>query len=264
MVLAVQAVVPLVHDDREAPAGCAGLRELGGSPMISHAVQALIHSGCVDRVLVPVPPALLPRVGELLTPMCGDQVRVLPEQENGLGARLLAALSLLVGQAEPVVVLHDALHPLAPATLVRAVVERLGGSSEEVAGVVPVAPVTDTLKWVDEDDVITGTADREAFRVAGFPQAYRGGALRAALAAVPADTLRAGGADGVPALVRRAGGALLTALAPGESFRVATAQDVLLAEALLGVAAAPHDGRTASGTGAWPATARRRRGRAGR
>jgi 2-C-methyl-D-erythritol 4-phosphate cytidylyltransferase len=237
MVRAVQAVVPLVHEDREAPAGCAGLRELGGVPMICRAVEELVRSERVDRVLVPVPPALLSHVGELLGSVVGAEVSVVPVHENGLGVRLLVALGLPTLDLGPVVLVHDAVHPLAPAALVRVVLDRLEASDGGAAGVVPVAPVTDTLKWIDEDDVITGTADREAFRRVGFPQAYRLGALHAALAAATPEALRAPGADGVPAMVRRAGGALLTVAAPGESFPVTTQQDVLLAEAMLGVVA---------------------------
>ena len=260
--------MPLVQDDGDAPAGCAGLRDLAGVPLLGRAVRALLRSGRVTRVLVPVPPVLLARVGELLAalaaaealpaaraltaaagPAAGVEVRVLPVPDHGAGARLLAALALLPDDDEALVVVHDPLHPLAPATLVRAVVDRLllatgpavpgarhpgppsGGAP--VAGVVPVRAVTDTLKWVDGDGVVTGTADRDGFRTVSSPQAYRAAALRAVLGAADGAALRAAGAEVLPALVRRAGRRLLTVPAPGEAFRVTGPEDLLLAEAMV-------------------------------
>jgi 2-C-methyl-D-erythritol 4-phosphate cytidylyltransferase len=241
-----QGVVPLAQDDPDAPGGCAGLRELAGVPMVYRAVQSLAASGCVSRVAVPVPPGVAAQVSEFFTATDDVQVRVLAVAENGTAARVLAALSELTlsetaaseaalsqARLREAVVVHDALHPLASGALVRALLARLAAAGP-VAGVVPAAPVTDTLKWVD-DDVITGTADRTAYRVAGFPQAYRLAAVRAALVAADPDTLRAAAGGGLPMLVRRAGGVLLTVPAPSESFRVATADDLLLAEAMLAV-----------------------------
>jgi 2-C-methyl-D-erythritol 4-phosphate cytidylyltransferase len=246
-------IVPVTHDDRDAPAGCAALRELRGLSLVRRAVGALARSGRIERILVPAPPALLAALAEQLRaglPASVD-IEVIPVAENGPGARVravLAGAAAAVG-ADPtgIVVVHDPLHPLAPAGLVHAVVDLLtaaavvGAGETPCAGVVPIRPVTDTLKWVDEDDVVTGTADRQAFRMVYSPQAYRAGVLAAALASAPPEVLRARGAEVLPRLVEAAGGRLLTVPAPGEVFRIATEEDLVLAEAMLHVGADVDD-----------------------
>lgn len=239
---AVLGVVPVGHDDRDAPAGCAALRPLRDVPLVRRAVGALVRSGVVDAVLVVTPPALVEPVGGLVAPLAGDvRVDVMPAQENGPGLRLRAALAARRPDDAAAVVVHDPLFPLAPAALVRSVVAALAAG--DATAVVPVRPVTDTLKRVDEDDVITATVDREGFRMVYSPQAYRAGALVAALAGASDADLRDPGADVVPRLVQEGGGRLESVLAPGEVFRVASVDDLVLAEAMLHVGADVDDER---------------------
>jgi 2-C-methyl-D-erythritol 4-phosphate cytidylyltransferase len=78
------------------------------------------------------------------------------------------------------VVVHDAARPLVTADLfdsVLATLERDPG----VAGVVAAAPVTDTTKEAGEDHVVERTLDRSRLWAVQTPQAFRAGALRAAL-----------------------------------------------------------------------------------
>jgi 2-C-methyl-D-erythritol 4-phosphate cytidylyltransferase len=232
----VLGVVPVTHDDREAPSGCAAARLLGDAPLLRRAVSALARSGVIDRVLVPVPPALAAQVGDLVAGLPGPAtVEVLAVHDNGPGIRLLAALLAHPPADDGVVVVHDPLHPLAPPSLVVSVVEMLLKQGAGCAGVLPIRPVTDTLKAVDEDDVVTATADREAYRMVYSPQAYRARPLLAALLAAGPGVLRERGADRLPRLVQDAGGRLFTVPAPGEVFRIATADDLILAEAMLHV-----------------------------
>jgi 2-C-methyl-D-erythritol 4-phosphate cytidylyltransferase len=236
-------IVPVGQDDRQAPAGCAALRVLRGVPLVRRAVGALARSGAVGQIVVVVPPALADPITDLLVDL---DVRVLPVRENGPGHRVLAALYEVLHDREAdlgpapdgesrLVVVHDPLHPLAPAELVRAVLTRLGEAPPHCHAVVPVRPVTDTLKWVDEDDVVTSTVDRGGYRMVYSPQAYRPAALLAALEVAGGAELRAPGADVLPRLVQGAGGGLLSVPAPGEVFRIATEDDLLLAEAMLHV-----------------------------
>ncbi|HET9658479.1 MAG TPA: 2-C-methyl-D-erythritol 4-phosphate cytidylyltransferase [Kineosporiaceae bacterium] len=238
------AVVPVCHDDREAPAGCAALRDLRGRSLLVRAVRALLRSGVVGEVAVVVPPDLVPLVKDLVAsagPAGPVRAVILPSEENGHGYRVRVALREHLFPPGTPVVVHDPLFSLAPAELVRSVVQALTeagpcprpGAPDLAA--IPVRPVTDTLKWVAEDDVVLGTADRDHFRMVSSPQAYWPQQLLSRLEAATDEQLRACGAEVLPGLVRGAGGRLLTVPAPGESFRLATAEDLVLAEAMLHV-----------------------------
>jgi 2-C-methyl-D-erythritol 4-phosphate cytidylyltransferase len=80
------------------------------------------------------------------------------------------------------VVVHDAARPLASKELVRALIETL--VSRDVDGVVPAVPVRDTLKEVDDQDIVSGTRPRDHLVAVQTPQAFAASALRAAHAAL--------------------------------------------------------------------------------
>jgi 2-C-methyl-D-erythritol 4-phosphate cytidylyltransferase len=253
-------VVPVCHDDPQAPAGCAALRELRGSTLLIRSVAALLGSGVVGELVVTVPPVLVPLVEELLRgaalPAPGaSAVRVHAVRENGFGHRARAGLRLAVPTEDPTgdptvgrpVVVHDPLFPLAPAGLVRDVVEALTaqdvGDDAEADGrercvvAVPVRPVTDTLKWVDEDGMVLGTADRDGFLMVSSPQAYWPAGLASTLDKAGDELLGSVGADVLPRLIQASGGHLLPVTAPGEVFRTSTTEDLILADAMLVVGA---------------------------
>lgn len=67
------------------------------------------------------------------------------------------------------VLVHDIARPLAPASLFASVAHAV---REHGTGVVPVLPVTDTVKQRDENGVILGTVDRSTLVVAQTPQGF--------------------------------------------------------------------------------------------
>ncbi|RJK97751.1 IspD/TarI family cytidylyltransferase [Vallicoccus soli] len=241
----VPAVVPVERDDPAAPGGSAALRVLRGLPLVRRSVAALLAARRVGRVVVPTAPGLALAVEEALDGLA-PAVHVLAVTRSGPGGQVLAALDAVLASDGPVpdvVVVHDPLHPLAPPDLVDAVVAALdepAPDGEAWGAAVPVRPVTDTLTWVDPDEVVTGHADRSAFRMVYSPQAHRTGPLHEALRRAPRAALRAGGAHVLPELVQGGGGGRLRSVpAPGEVFRVATEQDLVIADAVLHVGGDP-------------------------
>jgi 2-C-methyl-D-erythritol 4-phosphate cytidylyltransferase len=233
---AALAIVPVEVDDRSAPLGCAALRRLRGRALVAWAVDALTSSGVVPLTLVAVPPALQQAVAEVLSAGTAD-VEVLPVQANGPGLRVRAALASPEGRGaapreQDVVVVHDPLHPLSSAAVVRDVVDALVHTAGCAASA-PARPVTDTLKWVDEDEVVRETVDREGYRMIYSPQAYRRATLADALASAPEHALRAPGGDVLPRLVQAAGGAVTLVPFRGEGLRITGEDDLVLVEALL-------------------------------
>ncbi len=122
------------------------------------------------------------------------------------------------------VLIHDAARPLASPDLARRVAARLGGG--DVAGVVPVVPVRDTLKRVS-GDLVTETVDRSDLVSVQTPQGFATGPLR------DAHAVQAGDAVDDAVLVERAGGRIATV--PGEpaNLKVTYADDLALLAALL-------------------------------
>jgi 2-C-methyl-D-erythritol 4-phosphate cytidylyltransferase len=234
---AAVAIVPVDVDDRTAPLGSAALRELRSRPLLAWAVRTLTSSDVVPFTLVAVPPALEEAVADVLRPERAGGVELLPVPASGAGLGVRAALEsargrFLAPDAEDIVVVHDPLHPLSSPALVRTVVDTLS-AVPGCAGSAPARPVTDTLKWVDDDDVVRGTTDREGYRVIYSPQAYRRGALGDALAAASHDDPRTPGADVLPRLVRARGRSVTLVPFSGEAVRVASQDDLVLVEALL-------------------------------
>jgi len=75
-----------------------------------------------------------------------------------------------------VVAVHDAARPLVHPDDVRRVIDALGDAS----GVVLCAPISDTVKRVDDDGRVLETIDRRTLRLAQTPQVLRVSALRSA------------------------------------------------------------------------------------
>jgi 2-C-methyl-D-erythritol 4-phosphate cytidylyltransferase len=75
-----------------------------------------------------------------------------------------------------IVVVHDAVRPLAAATLFAAVIDAVRSG---VAGAIPTLPIADTVKRVEGDRVVS-TVDREGLVTVQTPQAFDAATLRRA------------------------------------------------------------------------------------
>ena len=107
-----------------------------------------------------------------------------------------------------VVVVHDGARPLASTGLLEAVVAAVRAGADAA---LPAVPVTDTVKRVGVDGVVTGTVDRAGLMAVQTPQAFAAGALRRAHEGGPEAT-----DDG--ALVEAIGGRVV--VVPGEPHNI--------------------------------------------
>ena len=146
---------------------------IGGRPILAVATGAAAASPAVDSVVVTAPAGWEERARGCVEG-CGLPVVVVTGGETRQ-ASVLAAFEALPADTR-VVAIHDAARPFAPPDLFTAVIE---GVSKETPGVVPVAPVTDTVKQVVDGRVV-GTLDREWLGLAQTPQGFDVEALRAA------------------------------------------------------------------------------------
>lgn len=148
-----------------------------------------------------------------------EQVTVVPggtDRTTSVRLALRAALDR-VPDAK-IVLVHDADRALAPPALVRSVTEAVAAGAPAV---VPVLPVTDTVKRVDGDGVVVGTPDRTGLRAVQTPQAFDVGVLCRAVEAATGD-----------AFMARIGVPLHTVPGDVAAMKITTPFDLAVAEAV--------------------------------
>jgi len=177
--------------------------ELGGVPLWRHSERALLEGG-VERLLV---------VGDLDGAVPGG------DRRRDSVASGLAAISDHSGY----VLIHDAARPLVTPDLVRTVIGRL--LVDDVAGVVPVVPVRDTLKRVAGEFVVE-TVDRADLVAVQTPQGFSLEALRAAHAVAGGD------ATDDASMVEAAGGTIAVVDGDPANLKVTYPEDLAVADAL--------------------------------
>lgn len=123
-----------------------------------------------------------------------------------------------------VVLVHDAARPFVDDAIVERLMSRLG---EAVDGVVPGLAVRDTVRRT-ENGLAAGTVDRAGLVATQTPQVFVAERLRAAYAAGHDD------ATDCASLVERIGGRIAVVEGDPRLLKVTTADDLALAEQLLG------------------------------
>ena len=191
---------------------------LAGQTILEHAVDGLLASGVISRVVVAAPPD---RVAETIALLAGRASVVAggPERHDTVQLALEH-----IGDPEFIVV-HDAARPLTPVEQIRRVVAAL---NEGLRAVVPVVPVVDTIKAVDANGVVLGTPERSGLRAVQTPQGFATELLRHAY-------LRAGSATFTDdaSLVENLGTPVHTVAGDVMAFKITTPLDLRLARAVL-------------------------------
>jgi 2-C-methyl-D-erythritol 4-phosphate cytidylyltransferase len=214
------AVVPAAGSGERLAAGAPkAFVNLGGRPMLEYVLSGLRDSGVVDSVVVAVPPN---RTDEAKLVFGGDAVVVAGGSDRTESVRLALAA---VGDAEFVLV-HDAARPLTPPSLIVRVVHAL--QSGHVA-VIPVLPVSDTIKAVDANGVVLGTPERSGLRAVQTPQGFQTELLRRAY-----DRAVAGPFTDDASVVEATGTPVQVVDGDPLAFKITTPTDFLLAQTLLG------------------------------
>jgi 2-C-methyl-D-erythritol 4-phosphate cytidylyltransferase len=132
-----------------------------------------------------------------------------------------AGLAQIPSDAD-VIVVHDAARPLASRRLFVSVIDAVMNGADAA---VPALPVVDTVKRVQDDQVLE-TVSRDGLVVVQTPQAFRAAALRAAHHARGVDTDDA-------ALVEAAGGKVVVVEGERRNLKLTLVDDLELAQALI-------------------------------
>ncbi len=221
----VAVIVPAAgKGERLGPGAPKALRELGGFPLLVHAVRTLVTARSVDLVVVAAPPSAegVAEVQRLLADLPGD-TRVVAGGDTRQESVALALATL--PEDCDVVLVHDAARALTPVDVVEAVVAAV---RDGAGAVIPVLPVADTIKAVDAD-LVTATVDRSTLRAVQTPQGFTRDILTKAHAAAD-PTLPATDDAG---LVEALGLPVRTVPGHAEAFKITTPFDLVLAEAVL-------------------------------
>ena len=158
---------------------------VAGVPLVVHAVRRLLACGAASLVVVAVRAADLSAVRVALGAHAG-QVDVVPG-ESGLGLLRSALEHGLSRRADvSTVLVHDVTRALAPSSLIADVVAAAGDHDL----VVPVLPLSDTVKQLDRDGLVAGTPDRTELRVVQGPWACAVPSLRRLLGSRASDGAR--------------------------------------------------------------------------
>jgi len=208
---------------RLGPGGPKALRLLAGEPLLVHAVRRVAAAESVRLIVVAAPADELDAVRQLLAPVAPVTVVAGGAERQQSVAAALAAVPAEI----KIVLVHDAARALTPASLVDVVAAAVRDGRPAV---IPVLPVIDTVKEVGPGEIVLGTVDRSALRSVQTPQGFRHEVLAAAHnAGLDPHTDDAG-------MVEKAGVAVTCVPGSELAMKITRPLDLILAEALLGVA----------------------------
>jgi 2-C-methyl-D-erythritol 4-phosphate cytidylyltransferase len=208
--------------------------ELRGTPILIHTLRAFTELSSVAAVYIAVRKPEISRLKALLdahgfggaanTP----PIRIIEggdTRQESVGH----ALAAVEGAEDDIVLVHDAVRPLIPATVITRTIEAV----EKRGAAIVALPAIDTIKQVErtaDGAIITSTIPREYVVQAQTPQGFRLGLLRRAYAEADADGFL--GTD-ESSIVERAG--MQVAVVPGtiENLKITQQGDLDLAEFFL-------------------------------
>ncbi|MDD7385208.1 MAG: 2-C-methyl-D-erythritol 4-phosphate cytidylyltransferase [Actinomycetaceae bacterium] len=233
--------------------GSKALVRVGGTPLLSHAVSALISSGAVDGIVIAAPAHQIHEfqviADQTVSALCDAQrTRDRAQEKPSAAFQLFVtaggntrqesvthALAVMHHQwpdAQAVLV-HDAARALAPATLIRRVALTVWNGADAV---VPALPVTDTIKEVRIDDpdteFVVHTPERSMLRAVQTPQGFTASVLVSAHQAAAHDATLAASASDDALLVEQAGHAVRVIPGDPAAMKITYPQDLRIAEML--------------------------------
>ena len=205
-------------------------RDLAGRPMLCWTIERLIAGG-VDSVTVALPAEVAANPPAWLAEL--RRVNLVAGGGTRQASVVLALASLAAPSAELILV-HDGARPALAGEDLRAVAA--AASAPGVDGAVLGRPLTDTLKRIDGDRIVT-TVERAQFFRAETPQVFRRQTLERAFESAAA--ARFVGTDESSVVERLPGARVVAVEARHENPKVTTPADVARVEALLQGSADP-------------------------
>jgi 2-C-methyl-D-erythritol 4-phosphate cytidylyltransferase len=206
---------------------------VGGEPVLLRALRPFLDHPRIARVVVVLPAADAAAPPAWLAALPVRIVAGGAERGDSVHAGLLRVPSTLA-----LVLVHDGARPFVTPEVVDRVLAACTGESGAIAAI----PVADTLKQVDADGWIAGTAQRAGVWQAQTPQAFPRAALCEAYARARAEGVAA---TDDAALFERYAGAVRVVPGDAANLKVTRPEDLDLAEAIAAFRSRGATGRTA-------------------
>lgn len=144
---------------------------LGEYPVVKHSIRAFQNHPLIRRVILVIAPEHQPYIDRHFSKAALQKIQIM----TGAATRnqsVMAGLNALAGMPPGYVLIHDGARPLVTEKLITNICTAL----QNAAAVIPVLPVTDTIKEV-EGDKVTGTIDRTTLRAVQTPTGFHYGRL---------------------------------------------------------------------------------------
>jgi 2-C-methyl-D-erythritol 4-phosphate cytidylyltransferase len=199
------------------------LAKIGGRSVIQHAVAAFENAECVTEIIVVCRDTESMR--DLIGPAHFTKVRAVVRGGERRQDSVQAGLKELTENPEFVAV-HDAARPL----ITPREIERVFLAAQKHDAAVLAAPVTDTLKFADANQVVSGSIERQNVFAMQTPQIFRCELLVEAYERVSKDSVTI--TDEVSA-IEYTGGKVVIVPAEDHNLKITFATDLPIAEFIL-------------------------------
>lgn len=209
---------------------------LSGVPILTRTLHAFDRCDVIDRIVLVVPPEDIAFVRDAMIAPAGFCKRI-----DVLGGGRRRQDSVFNGLAAvprdgSLVVIHDAVRPFVTGEIITACTH----AARQHGACIAALPVWDTLKRVSDSGCIEATLPRERVWMAQTPQAFHADLIRAAHRHAQREHVSAtDDAD----LVERLGAVVHVLPGSSRNIKITTAEDLVLAAALLGISEAPSEPR---------------------
>jgi 2-C-methyl-D-erythritol 4-phosphate cytidylyltransferase len=197
--------------------------QIAGRPVIRHSLEAFERAECVDEIVVVCREATIDAIRDLAGGIKKLNV-ILPggeRRQDSVDAGLHA-----ISKETDFVAVHDAARPL----ITPREIKRVFAIAREHGGAALAAPVTDTLKIIDESSVVVGSIERENVFAMQTPQIFARQLLVDAYDRIAKESITI--TDEV-SVVQGAGGKVMIVPAEDQNMKITFAGDLALAEFIL-------------------------------
>ena len=197
--------------------------KLGDRSVLEHALAAFEKAESVSEIILVCRDPKLAQ--DAINRARGRKVRAVVRGGERRQDSVQAGLKELAENSEFVAV-HDAARPL----ITPREIERVFSAAQKHGAAVLAAPITDTLKFADANQVVSGSIDRQNVFAMQTPQIFRRASLLEAYERISSNSLIV--TDDVSA-IEHAGGSIVVVPAQDHNLKITYAGDLPIAEFIL-------------------------------